>query len=270
MIIDDPKIKDVIKQPKKYSKMWRYLDLPKFISLLHENLFFVQSCKLPDKFEGSWSKTDKGLDKYLKELKQYTCISCWQKNKSESALMWEVYPRSDNGIAIQSTFNRLRQSVEGEKRDLYAGEVHYTNDILETKPKFTMEPFFRKRIYFKDDHEIRVIYQEMDKGIPHGSTIDCVKNGTYINVDLNKLIQNIYISPKAEKWFPDLVKSIVDKYELDKKVIKSPLGDLSEDFEDEDTSEGIKADVDFRRWALSTDSSGNISENNTVTTQKHK
>ncbi len=95
-------------------------------------------------------------------------------------------------------------------------------------------------MYFKDDHEIRVIYQEIDKGIQQGSTIDFINHGTYIMVDLNKLIQNIYISPKAEKWFPNLVQYIVDKYELDRKVKTSSLGDFLGDFEDKDTSERKK------------------------------
>jgi hypothetical protein len=254
MIIDDNR---VVKKPDdKNSKIWRYLDFPKFVSLLDKGkLFFVQACHLDDKFEGSWSKTNIELDKYLKELKQYTCISCWQKNEEESAHMWELYPRSDNGIAIQSSFNILCQSFENEKRDLYAGEVHYTNDI-KSKLDNTFEPFFRKRIYHKDDHEIRVIYQEIDKGSQQGSTINSAVHGTYITVDLNKLIQNIYISPKAEKWFPNLVQSIVDKYELDIKVKPSSLGDFSENFEDKDTSEEKK--VQFVPYLEMCDCSGNI------------
>lgn len=266
MIIDDNR---VVKKPdEENSKIWRYIDFPKFVSLLHERkLFFVQACHLPDKFEGNWSKTNKVLDKYLKELKQYTCVSCWQKNEEESALMWEVYPRSDNGIAIQSTYNSLRQSFENEKkRDLYPGVVHYTNDILKSKPENTFEPFFRKRIQFSDEHEIRVIYQEIDKGSQQGSTIDFANHGTYFRVDLSKLIQNIYISPKAEKWFPNLVQSIVDKYELDIKVKMSSLGDFPVDFNDKDTSKKViilektpeEEKIHLDPYGVTSDCSGNL------------
>ena len=61
-----------------------------------------------------------------------------------------------------------------------------------------------------------------------GGVVDC---SIYITVDLKKLIENIYISPKAEKWFPNLVKSIVDKYKLNMNVVKSPLlADIPADF----------------------------------------
>ncbi|VVB55423.1 Uncharacterised protein [uncultured archaeon] len=263
MIIDDHRIETFVKnQDNENLKIWRYIDFPKFVSLLHERkLFFVQACYLPDKYEGFWSKTNKNLDEYLKELKHYTCISCWQKKEQESALMWEVYPRNDNGIAIQSTFNRLWQSFDTEKRDLYVFKVHYTNDILKDIPKNTFKPFIRKRIYFEDDHEIRIIYQEIDKGIQQGSTIDFVNNGSYIMVDLNKLIENIYISPKAEKWFSNLVQAIVDKYDLDIKVKMSPLRNVPAVFENEETSEGQNIVLDYALYnANSTDPSGNTLE----------
>ncbi len=279
MIIED---NSVVKKPDdENSKIWRYMDFPKFVSLLHKReLFFVQACHLPDKFEGSWSKTNKELDKYLKELKQHTCISCWQKNESDSALMWEVYPRSDNGVAIQTTYNRLRQSFENEKkRDLYVGLVDYPNDNLKSIPANTFEPFFRKRIYFKEDNEIRVIYQEIDLGRQQGTTIDkFVNHGTYIMVDLNKLIENIYISPKAEKWFPNLVQSIMEKYELDRKVKMSPLGDFPEDFEDKNTSQNMVIFVDtpdgkkarLVKYGEISEVSGNINEEYLITMQKPK
>ena len=80
------------------------------VSLLDQKkLFFVQAYKLPDRFEGYWSKTNSELDKYFKDLKKRTYINCWQKNESESALMWEVYPKNDDGIAIQSTYKRFEQ-----------------------------------------------------------------------------------------------------------------------------------------------------------------
>lgn len=266
MYIDNSLVK---KPDDENSKIWRYLDFPKFVSLLHEKkLFFVQACKLPDRFEGLWLKTDRKLDEYFKEYQKFTCISCWQKNESESALMWEIYPKSDNGIAIQSTFKRLKQSFVNEKRDIYTGEVNYTNFVLDSIPENTLVPFFRKRIPFSDEHEIRAIYQEIDKGLEKKSTIDFVNYGTYIIVDLDKLIEKIYISPKTEKWFHNLVQSIVNKYEINKEVIKSSLGDVPMDSKDGNTS--VKKII-HESYGMKSDTSGNISVVNgvvSITNQK--
>lgn len=256
MIIDDPKVNKVIKKPDGNSKIWRYLDFPKFVSLLNENLFLAQSIYLPDKFEGFWPKTYPNMDEYLKKLREYTCINCWQKNEVDSALMWEVYPKSNNGIAIQSTFDRLCECVGGEINDLYAGEVDYSDKTLKLELGLTFEPFFKKRKYFKEDNEIRIIYQEIDVGTQKKSNIDFVKHGIYIKVDLDKLIENIYISPNAEKWFSDLVQSVVDKYKLDRKVKKSPVGDIPANFEYDDILDGKNGVVDLVPF-IQTDTSGN-------------
>jgi hypothetical protein len=266
MYIDNP----VVKKPDdENSKIWRYLDFPKFLSLLHEKkLFFVQACKLPDRFEGRWIKTNTKLDEYFKEYKKFTCISSWQRSDGESALMWEVYPKTDYGIAIQSTFNRLRQSFVNEEKDIYCGEVNYNDSVLNSIPKNTLEPFLRKRIYFKEEQEIRAIYQEIDRGREKKSTIDLVNYGTYIIVDLDKLIEKIYISPKAEKWFHNLVQSVVNRYGLNKEVRPSCLGDIPMDSKEGDTSE--KSIVHYPFGEIS-DASGNICAMNgiiAITNQK--
>lgn len=249
-------IQQVKKPDDDNSKIWRYLDFPKFVSLLHEKkLFFVQACKLPDRFEGRWVKTNTKLDEHFKKYKKFTCICCWQKSEKESALMWEVYPKSDYGIAIQSTFNRLRQSFVNEN-SIYCGEVNYTDSVLNSIPTSTLEPFFRKRIYFKEENEIRAVYQEIDMD-EKKSTIDFVNYGAYFIVDLDKLIEKIYISPKAEKWFHNLVQSIVNKYELNKEVKMSSLGDTPMDSKEGDTSE---KDIIHYPFGSISDQSGNINE----------
>src|SRR5215208_6528995 len=36
------------------------------------------------------------------------CVNCWHINDFESAAMWNVYSRIGDGIAVQSTYDRLR------------------------------------------------------------------------------------------------------------------------------------------------------------------
>ena len=45
----------------------------------------------------------------------------------------------------------------------------------------------------------------------------------YVNTELEILIENIYVSPAAEKWFKEVVESLVSKYCLSKNVIESNL-----------------------------------------------
>jgi len=44
-----------------------------------------------------------------------------------------------------------------------------------------------------------------------------ITNEIYVPVSLDILIEKIFVSPKAPKWFLDLVRSILIKYGLDKR-----------------------------------------------------
>jgi hypothetical protein len=55
---------------------------------------------------------------------------------------------------------------------------------------------------------------------------DSCKEPVYVDVDLNILIDSIYIASTAGDWFYELVKSIIPKEIRGKEVIKSRLYDL--------------------------------------------
>jgi hypothetical protein len=64
------------------------------------------------------------LAHYYKVLVNTYLISCWHMNEQESAAMWSLYLRSNEGVCIQSTYRRLRSSLP---RCVRIGEVNYLN-----------------------------------------------------------------------------------------------------------------------------------------------
>lgn len=219
-------------------KIWRYLDFTKFVSLLDKQaLFFTRADKLSDPFEGSYSKANiklrpiayKGilpekaqrrLSDIYRNSRRFTIINCWHINEYESAAMWKLYLKSDEGIAIQSTFKRLRESFNNYLEDVYVGEVKYIDYETELMPEGnTFYLFLHKRKSFKYEHELRAIIQK----IPTKDGRELINLGAYISVDVNTLIERIFASPTAPKWFNELVESIVNKYNLKKEVVQSSL-----------------------------------------------
>ena len=73
-----------------------------------------------------------------------------------------------------------------------------------------------KRKSFEHEKEVRLWLVECD----HRATQEF---GTYIKVDLDELIDQVYISPKAEMWLKDVVDRELVTYQLDRTVIKSEL-----------------------------------------------
>lgn len=102
--------------------IWRYMDLPKLVSiLLKEAVFFPSADRLGDPFEGSYPAANidlrpgwYGRDAEFEHLRmerrrrlRTTLVSCWHMNPVESAAMWKLYARDGAGIAVRSTYARL-------------------------------------------------------------------------------------------------------------------------------------------------------------------
>lgn len=239
--------------PSKDALLWRYQDFPKFVSLLDSgNLFFTRADKFFDVFECARGfnfqkddiyqsmkipltlsvkralrsegnenpsedeietrlklETEKVIEEQQNKRKDYF-VSCWHNNERESEAMWKLYVSAkDQGIAIQTTTERLCYSLGKTGFDI--GEVNY---ISYEKPLgVDDEPIWYKRTAFSHEREVRVVYKDA------GSS----KTGLPIAVDLDMLIEKVYVSPSAPVWFTELVRSVMEKYGLNKSVEQSKL-----------------------------------------------
>ena len=236
-------------------KIWRYLDFTKFASLLDRRaLFFARADRLPDPFEGSYSKANirlrpelykdipdfskfhSQIETFSQNIRKFVIINSWCMNEYESAAMWKLYLKGEEGISIQSTFKRLAESFHTyEEKDVYIGKVKYIDYETEWLPEGNFfYPFLHKRKSFEHERELRAIIWELplkekmpgDDAAPIDWTMKIFDiGGAYIPVDLDMLIERIFISPTAKEWFNELVQSIMNKYNVEKEVIQSSLSD---------------------------------------------
>jgi hypothetical protein len=222
------------------------MDFTKFVNLLHKPaLFFSRADKLGDPFEGSFSKANINLrptvyegkipqdvlrtwSKFNEILPKFTVINCWHLNEYESAALWRLYLKSNEGIAIQSTFARLRNSLKDENRDIFIGKVKYIDYEKDWLPEGnSLYPFVHKRKSFEHERELRAVIQDLpSKDGKLNLSKPLFDDGIYVSVDLNTLIDKIYLAPTCCKWLHELAKSVTKKYELDKEVLQSSLDDV--------------------------------------------
>ena len=229
---------DLIKPKKLNAIVWRYMDFTKFVSLLDKKaLFFTRADKLGDPFEGSHPRANiplrakiyKGeipledISEIYKLLREFTAVNCWHLSRHESTAMWRLYLKSNEGIAIQSTFKRLRDSFRDEKHDIFIGKVQYVAFEKERMPEDPLSSFFYKRKSFEHELELRAVIQKLPrKGLSTRSKRP-FDDGVYVPVDLNLLISKICLAPTSPQWLHELVESITRKYQLDKEVCQSSL-----------------------------------------------
>lgn len=239
--------------PKNNTLLWRYQDFPKFVSLLDSGeLYFTRADHFDDTFEGArgfYFQKDaiyesmkpefflkaksilikKGIDnptddeidtQAMEEAKMFIklqeqkrrdyFVSCWHANERESEAMWKLYISAMNqGIAIQTTMERLCYSIG--KSGFEVGNVNYIS--FEEPLKVNDVPIWYKRTAFKHENEVRGIFKEA------GST----RGGMPVKMDLDMLIDKVYVSPSAPVWFANLVESVLRKYGLNKIVEHSKL-----------------------------------------------
>ncbi|MCG7337163.1 DUF2971 domain-containing protein [Sporosarcina sp. ACRSM] len=150
-----------------------------------------------------------------------TFINCWHLNEYESAAMWDLYLKSDEGVAIQTTFDRLKNSINGCEQEIYIGKVNYIDFTRESNFFGNVfEPFFSKRISFAHEQEVRLLYAGHHDAKP---LKDEDIYGVNIKVDLSELVESIYVSPDASQWFVEIVEAVIKKFNINANIIHSDL-----------------------------------------------
>ena len=147
-------------------------------------------------------------------LKTLFGINCWHINEYESDAMWKVYSQSGQGIAIESTVEKLTASLSIRK-GLTIDEVLYmdfeTDPIVKGRKHYGL---FIKRKSFSYENELRAVV-----------LLDTPEEGALVKCDLDELISNIHVSPYMESYYYDTIKNLVHGKckTLNKSVIASRL-----------------------------------------------
>ena len=210
--------------------VWKYLDLSKFLDLLlSRKLFMSRSDKFEDQYEGTFSEpTYEEIKKlavdnpdflnYYKTHREKVAVSSWHINEYESFAMWQIFTQNSEGLAIQSTIGRLQKAVKPEINfDQHIGEVNYIDYKKEYIPFDDLFfPFLFKRKSFQYEREVRIITDTSKSNLK-------LNEGLKINVDINELIEKIYIHPKSENWYKKLVIELVERLGFGIEIEKSDL-----------------------------------------------
>ena len=224
------------KLPKKQSlKIWRYMSLEKFKSMLDKKgLYFSSARQFDDSFEGSItqrhyefnlrnSNNRRGIDTdfYKKhvspafyELTGLTKINCWHLSEFESAAMWQLYLRDGKGIAIQSNIGRLKKSLKPFRskpeygiETINLGKVRYIDyrsDRMDDKSM--LGRFFYKRKSFSHERELRAA---VTLRMAEESGVNIPPKGVFVDVDLNVLISCVHLAPAVNPEFKEEIIKLI-------------------------------------------------------------
>jgi Protein of unknown function (DUF2971) len=230
----------------EHAVIHRYMSFAKFVSMLDKQaLWFSRADLLGDRHEGSFThanlatraqfwgplltpQTRHLFEHAWQKAPHYHFINSWFMNEHESDAMWNHYVENGEGVAIRSTYKRLRDSTVN-----YPGlPIHlivvkyldYSERGMATIPETDMmAPFAFKRKAFEHEHELRAVIQAVEYG--HGVETGEIKvrRGWTVEVPLDTLIESVVVAPNAPDWVRELVESLLRRYPLGIEVRPSEL-----------------------------------------------
>jgi hypothetical protein len=230
--------------PPEETPVWRYLSLAKLLALLRtKSVFLCRADRFNDAFEGSF--TEGSLREHAEEwgteypdslvlLPQWlpcrSFVSCWHASEVESAALWKVYAGTEGSLATRSTVGALQKafpSLLERKDDLIVTQdvrrVQYI-DYLTVHPYLNdlAGPLCYKRRAFSFEQEIRVVRQELPSvprptlERPDGRAIKIgpppAETGREIEVDIEELIDAVYLAPSSPGWLLPTVRSTIETF----------------------------------------------------------
>lgn len=226
--------------------LWKFMSFSKFVNMLKGKIYFNRLDKFEDVFEGTFPQYNvehrnevygneiipqNVYDTIERMMKNYVYVSCFHKSEYETAFMWKQYADND-GIAIKTTSERLKRSFYKTSETIHISTVKYIDYNKEFMPERNgLYLAIHKRKSFEPESEVRCVYMKTPASKPNPDNLsetiidpnEKTPCGEYIDIDLETLIEEIYISPYAAPYIKENVDLIVNKFNITAKVIPSKL-----------------------------------------------
>lgn len=228
-------------RPSENATLWRFMELFKFIDLItSKELTLVNLTLMKDPFEGILHSDikiqmvdleGKPVERDVSEVSRFLnhstrqtfYISCWHENEFESAGMWDIYG-NQNGIAIKTSVHKLKNAIKyNDYAEIDLLKINYFTGlddyfIPNRKAPHAYTPLINKRISFDHEKEVRLIWHPRD--------YEDKSPVRKIPVNLEELIEGIYVSPLFDEWQLKAIKRLIEKLDLNIVVEKSELYEL--------------------------------------------
>ena len=194
--------------------IWRYMDIDKFVANLFPSSMMFSSFKLmSDHTEGRWYRYPGETEPHIYgEVANRTFVMCWTLNGPSSEKPWIEYTTRSKGIALQTTFGKLKQEYHGNRAGplmMFVGKVRYEDDPITLTPssdtatvaKDIVNIATTKSSRFRWENEVRAIAVQSVEDEPW----ECVI-GT---MDIFDLVDEISVCPDAEPWLEEALERVL-------------------------------------------------------------
>jgi hypothetical protein len=225
--------------------IWRYFPLERFVSLIERRkLFLSRAGRLKDDYEGatpilSEQKLMAWEEKYVspegrasyrenrRRAREIVVVNCWHMSEHEDVPMYDRYMELRRGLAVKSTVGRLGASFAqrqnsniSSNEDIEIWRVHYIDYEADLFPPWNvLYHFVHKRLEYKAENEVRVVALITDAAAATaslgGTDFEVNEAGLLLPVNVEALIDTIYIAPKAPADVKQTVRELLRRAGLE-------------------------------------------------------
>ncbi|HDZ38167.1 MAG TPA: hypothetical protein ENH62_07770 [Marinobacter sp.] len=178
---------------------------------------------------GSYPRDD--AERLFPACREWIYVSCWHHSEHECSAMWQLYGRDKNSVCIFSTDEQLKAAIalDSSCDRLEIKQVNYICHINDSFSASPLDPFLAKSKPYAFERETRVV--AWNSGIDLSTSPKNEKSGLLLKVNLGKMIQKVVVSPRADRWFKEIVKNLCEEallnVEVEDSVIRmEPVSDI--------------------------------------------
>jgi len=187
------------------------------ITLAGEQLAHVISRHPIDPFPPRGVRPESAIqrsERIIRMWRRHTFISCWSASEHESHALWRIYCRSSEGVAIQTTLARLRESVG--RLPVY--RVTYQEPGNKRQTPTLPDLVAKKRPMFAYEQEVRVVLSTDGR-----NEIEVLSR--CLEWDPERNVELVRVHPEADNSFMQTVTAAVEHYApaLNLHVIRSAM-----------------------------------------------
>jgi hypothetical protein len=206
------------------SKVWRFMSLYKFEDIINlKSLYFARLDQFKDNLEGispnrcmeailssihlnEMQKTEslRLFNLRMENNRRVSYACCWHINKNLNLKLWDQYGEcSTESICIQTTAPKLEKELIQSGLPVLCEPIQYLHEQYFNQNAYWFPTLF-KRIKYSPEQEYRSIF------FVHGLDSNFLR----IRINPEKLINKIYVHPKASKEFFKKIRLTLKKYGL--------------------------------------------------------
>ena len=214
------------------------MGLDKFLDLLtQQRIYFTNARNFTDGYEVSLPQnivrkkrkdlkqeglTGRDLEEELavfewkhQPMRELTLVNCWSIGRYESYALWKIYlAGAKAGIAVRTNISRIKKAIEkgtnSYQEDIYIGKVKYT-DFLPEDSLTRFHLITTKRKFYEYENEVRLFILHYPRSEGGAKPPYDLKAGRYVGVDVETMVDQIYLSPFVGQWFEESIKSLVGR-----------------------------------------------------------